>query len=371
MTSSRDAYHPRLTRQPLARRAPAFGQDDTDIETDLIVIPTEDHHNWDGMIFRPRRGAVDPRMAVLVIHGSVGHYLTGMPRRLAFHLAERGYAALTANTRMANYGVFFGTGLLDEAQLDIAAAVRALRERGFRRIILLGYSMGSTMVAQYQAVQAPPEVIGVCTIAHPLSLPLSLRRRWERFGSNPSYNEMCAIVTREMGATDDPERDRIIIVQRATGPTDRPEHSEIWTYRTWWHSRGPEALSAESRRWVGLLRVPLALIQARGRPADPEVRGRIAATPRPRRRLSRGAPRIRRGRQPHLRRTRARRGRGGRAVGHPSGRAHPRRRGGGPAACAAPGRRARRGARSYVSALRNTVPRRSIPSAISAGLTPL
>ena len=29
------------------------------------MIPTEDDHNWDGMIFRPRRGAVDPRMAVL------------------------------------------------------------------------------------------------------------------------------------------------------------------------------------------------------------------------------------------------------------------------------------------------------------------
>ena len=95
---------------------------------------------------------------------------------------------------MANYGVFFGTGLLDRAQLDIAAAVRALRERGFRRIVLLGYSMGSTMVTHYQAVNAPPEVIGVCTLAHPLSLPLSLRRRWERFESRPSYNEMCSIV---------------------------------------------------------------------------------------------------------------------------------------------------------------------------------
>ena len=263
MTTHRDAFHPRLTNPvPIVRRPPAFGKDDTRIETDLIVIPTDDGHSWDGMIFRPRHGAVDPRLAVLVIHGSVGHYLTGMPRRLAFHLAQEGYAALTANTRMANYGVFFGTGLIDRAQLDIAAAVRALRERGFRRIILLGYSMGSTMVTHYQAVHAPPEVIGVCTIAHPLSLPQSLRRRWERFGSIPSYNEMCAIISRQMEGGDDPERDRIIIVRRATGPSDRPEDAEIWTYRTWWHSRGPEALSAESRRWVGLLRVPLGLIQA-------------------------------------------------------------------------------------------------------------
>jgi len=279
VTSHRDAFHPRLTNpEPIVRRAPAFGKDDSHIETDLIVIPTDDRHAWDGMIFRPRHGAIDPRLAVLVIHGSVGHYLSGMPRRLAFHLAQRGYAALTANTRMANYGVFFGTGLIDRAQLDIAAAVRALRERGFRRIILLGYSMGSTMVTHYQAVHAPPEVIGVCTIAHPLSLPQALRRRWERFGSIPSYNEMCAIVTRQMEGRDDPDRDRIIIVRRATGPSDRPEDAEIWTYRTWWHSRGPEALSAESRRWVGLLRVPLALIQAGADPLISQAEGSLLAT---------------------------------------------------------------------------------------------
>jgi len=262
----------------IVRRAPAFGTDDSLLETNLIVIPTDDGHNWDGMIFRPRREAIDPRLAVLVIHGSVGHYLSGMPRRLAFHLAHHGYAALTANTRMANYGVFFGTGLLDEAQLDIAAAVRALRERGFHRIILLGYSLGSTMVTHYQAVHAPPEVIGVCTLGHPLSLPLSLRRRWERFASIPSYNEMCAIITREMGGSDDPERDRIVIVRRATGPSERPEHAEIWTYRTWWHSRGPEALAAESRRWVGLLRVPLGLLQAADDQLIPPSEGRLLAT---------------------------------------------------------------------------------------------
>jgi len=278
MTSHRDPFDPRqVLSPPIVRRPPAFGEDDIQLETDLIVIPTEDNHSWDGMIFRPRRGAIDSRLAVLVIHGSVGHYLSGMPRRLAFHLAQQGYAALTANTRMANYGVFFGTGLLDQAQLDIAAAVRALRERGFRRIILLGYSMGSTMVTHYQAVHAPPEVIGVCTLAHPLSLPLSLRRRWERFGSIPSYNDMCALVSRQLEGTDDPERDRIVIVRRATGPSERPEHAEIWTYRTWWHSRGPEALTAESRRWIGLLRVPLGLIQAADDPLIPQAEGQLLA----------------------------------------------------------------------------------------------
>ncbi|MFN8108801.1 MAG: alpha/beta fold hydrolase [Thermoleophilia bacterium] len=185
-----------------------------------------------------------------------------MPRRLAFGLAQVGIPVLSANTRMANYGAFFGSGLLDRVPTDIHAAVAALRRRGYRRIVLVGYSMGSTMVTHYQARHAPPEVVGVCTIAHPLSLPNSLRRRWERFGATPDYNEMSRIVQRGMAGTDDPDRDRIVIVERGAGASHRPEHAEIWTYRTWWHSRGPEALAAESRRWVGILRVPLAIIQA-------------------------------------------------------------------------------------------------------------
>lgn len=250
-------------RKPLVRgRPPRFGRDDRRIETRLLLLDTEDGHKWDGMMFRPRFAPAENRVAALVIHGSVGNYLQGMPRRLAFGLAHAGVPVLTANTRMANYGAFFGTGLLDRVPMDIDAAVAALRRRGYRRIVLVGYSMGSTMVTHYQARYATPEVVGVCTIAHPLSLPASLRRRWERFGSEPSYNEMAGIVQRGLGGTDDATRDRIIIVERASGPSSRPEHAEIWTYRTWWHSRGPEALSAESRRWVGILRVPLALIQA-------------------------------------------------------------------------------------------------------------
>lgn len=270
MTTQENPFARRTgVRAPVVRRQPHFGTDDASLVTDLIVIPTEDDHKWDGMLFRPRQGAVDSRLAVLIIHGSVGHYLSGMPRRMAFHLAQRGIATLTANTRMANYGVFFGTGLLELAQLDVTAAVRALRERGFQRIVLLGYSMGATMVTHYQAVHAPPQIIGVCTVAHPESLSRSLRRRWERFGSSPSYDEMCAMAQAQLEGTDDPERDRIVIVQRATGPSAGPEDAEIWTYRTWLHSRGPDAHAGQSLRWVGDVTVPLAIIQAA---EDPLIR---------------------------------------------------------------------------------------------------
>lgn len=262
------------THRSVRPGVPMFGRDDRRLETRMVVLHPEDGGYRDAMLFRPRDpDARHRRVAVVVVHGSVGNYLTGLPRRMAFGLAQAGFSTLTINTRMANYGVFFGSGLLDRVHLDMDAAMRALRRRGYRRVVLLGYSMGATIVTRYQAVYEPPEVLGVCTVAHPLSLPQSLRRRWEQFGSIPSYAEMTALAGHGLGGRDDPAMDRIVIVRRAKGPTDRPEDAEIWTYRTWWHARGPEALSAESRRWVGVLRVPLAIIQAGEDPLIPDDEG--------------------------------------------------------------------------------------------------
>ena len=83
--------------------------DEADLNLDLVSILTSDDRNWDGLLLRPRRaGPVHRRVAVLVIHGSVGNYLAGVPRRIALGLARAGYTVLSANTRMANFGIFFG-----------------------------------------------------------------------------------------------------------------------------------------------------------------------------------------------------------------------------------------------------------------------
>ena len=129
---------------------PRFGIDDRHMRTEPLQIETEDHKWWDAMLFEPR-GARRSGQACLVVHGAVGNYLEGFPRRLAFGLAERGHAVLSINTRMANYGALFGGGLLHRTPADIDAGVATLRRRGYKRVILCGYSMGATMVTRYQA----------------------------------------------------------------------------------------------------------------------------------------------------------------------------------------------------------------------------
>jgi len=245
-------------------RRPAFGRDDREIHTRLVTLNTEDGHAWDGMLLRPRRG--DParrRLLVIVVHGSVGNYLSGVPRRVSFDLATQGFSVMSINTRMANYGVFFGSGLFHRTPLDLDAAMDVARGHGFSDVVLLGYSMGCTIATNYLAARNPPEVRGLCTIAHPLSLPGSLRRRWERFDATPTYDEV-ATIARPIVAehSDEPPDDRIFTVMRANGPRDAPDNGEIWTYATWWSSRGPESPHAESRESIGRVSVPIAILQA-------------------------------------------------------------------------------------------------------------
>jgi dienelactone hydrolase len=255
---------PRIVHRGGRHRPPLFGADDRDLAIDLVVTRTEDGQSWDGMIFRAAEG--DPhrrRLAVLVVHGSVGNYLSGVPRRVSFGLANAGFAVMSVNTRMANYGVIFGGGLMHRTPLDLDAALDVLRRRGFRRIVLLGFSMGATMVTHYQALRQPPDVVGVCTLAHPASLPAALKLRWGHFGADPGYEEVAELVhTRLAPDFEDAARDRIFVVRRARGFGERPLDGEVWTYRTWWFSRGPRAGHAESRLRVGHVNVPLAIVQA-------------------------------------------------------------------------------------------------------------
>lgn len=252
----------RVTHRGGRRRVPVFGMDDRELALDLVVTHTEDGQSWDGMLFRPAESR-RARTAVMVVHGSVGNYLSGVPRRVSFGLANAGFPVLSVNTRMANYGVIFGGGLMHRTPLDLDAALAVLRRRGFREIVLLGFSMGATVVTHYQALRQPPDVVGVCTLAHPASLPDALRLRWAHFGAEPGYEEVSEMVHNHLAPDfERAHRDRMFLVRRARGFGERPLDGEVWTYRTWWHSRGPRAPHAESRLRIGHVTVPIAIIQA-------------------------------------------------------------------------------------------------------------
>ena len=301
-------------------RRPLFGADDRALGIDLVVTGTEDGQSWDGMIFRPGRASPRRRLAVLVIHGSVGNYITGVPRRVSFGLANAGFTVMSVNTRMANYGVIFGGGLMHRTPLDIDAALGVLRRRGFSAHRAAGLQHGRD---DGHPLPGAAPAGGRDRRLHPGPPGLAARRAAAALGplrlrARPTPRSPSAAHLRLAPDYESPERDRIFIVRRARGFGDRPVDGEVWTYRTWWFSRGPRAPHAESRLRIGSVTVPIAIIQAgedelvraqRGPPArGARAPGRLpqrGARDDPRRR-----PRLRR---PRRRADRGRRGLAGRA----------------------------------------------------------
>lgn len=248
--------HDRLARRTSIRRGAEL-LDSHDLDAEPRLLETPDGHHWDAL-FVQAPGAQQARTLAIVIHGSVGNYLGGVPRRLAIELARVGVPALTINTRLANFGVIYGGGLFRSAIADIGTAVDDARKLGAERVALVGHGQGASLAALYQAENSRPEVVALVHVAHPGHPGRSQRERWDRLGAEPQY----ADVAREAARRDrDGVDDDIFVVDRGAGPTSRPEDAEIWTWRTWWDARNPDAEHLDGALLATRAGVPQLLIQ--------------------------------------------------------------------------------------------------------------
>ena len=194
------------------------------------------------------------QVPVLVqVHGLLGHFLArGTPRLLPHALLADGFNSLAINTRLAAAGQMTSRGVFDDTIYDIDAALGLLVEEGFQRIFLLGYSLGASMVVHWAANRQHPHVQGLILEGVAFSLPDSRRKRWEKWGSSPTYAEVYERAKALLGA--DPYRavhDEMFVAYQAAGPTREPLHSEIFTYKSWWFMMGPEAFNAMAHRHIG------------------------------------------------------------------------------------------------------------------------
>jgi pimeloyl-ACP methyl ester carboxylesterase len=203
---------------------------------------------------------------IIHVHGFLGNFLDGSQRFLPPILAKAGYSSLAINTRMANFGLFFGYGILEDTVPQIDTTIVFLKELGYKKIILSGYSLGGCIVLRYAALRNDPSrypsLKGAIALATPYSMPDSIRRRWDRWGSEPSYEEVYR-KAKEILKPDpyNSSEDRTILVYKARGNTYRPEHTEIYTYKTWWFLAGPQAEGAKTYKQIEQIKIPILLIQ--------------------------------------------------------------------------------------------------------------
>lgn len=211
---------------------------------------------------RARQRITGRRTAVVHIHGIMGNFLVGTLRFYPAPLARAGFPVLVLETRMANVGQLFGQAIFEEAIRDIDAAVRWLRAEGYDTLIVSGYSSGATLATRYAATHHVPDLRGLVCLGNPWGLPESMERRARQFDAVPDYATLTERVADALGDTpDDPALDRLVVVEQSRGPSTRPGDSEVYTYRTWWHSRGPAAASAKAHLQIGQVWAPILLVQ--------------------------------------------------------------------------------------------------------------
>ena len=146
---------------------------------DLMSTTASDGIRLDGAFFPPAegttpRGAVAAVDAVLLIHGSTANFYTPATKGMAEDLSQQGYACLALNTTAHDTvwlnqaeGKYYGVAyeILDRCRLDLRAGIDYLWELGYRRIALLGHSMGAVRVVYYAATEADGRVAAVIPVS--------------------------------------------------------------------------------------------------------------------------------------------------------------------------------------------------------------
>jgi alpha-beta hydrolase superfamily lysophospholipase len=164
---------------------------------DLISTTNDNGIRLDGAFFAPPFDAkpIGPVDAILLIHGSRGNFAEPNTRDMAEELRQIGYACLALNTTAhdtvwanasddMNYGNAYE--IIDDTCRDLKAGVDYLWNAGYRRIALMGHSMGAVRVAYYAATQADQRVAAVIPIS-PVRLSYSY---YQASGDAKEFNDL-------------------------------------------------------------------------------------------------------------------------------------------------------------------------------------
>jgi pimeloyl-ACP methyl ester carboxylesterase len=136
-------------------------------------VTTDDHVPLFGLLYTPTRPT---GYAVIHIPGGPGAFYSAQDMApLASELNRDDYAFLSINMRTAGSML---RARFEDYLLDVGAAVRLARQRGFTHLVLLGHSLGSARVVYYMARTKDPTVEGLVLSGVITSPYLEAQMRW-------------------------------------------------------------------------------------------------------------------------------------------------------------------------------------------------
>ena len=125
-----------------------------------------------GAMFSPAR-YIDPDTAVVLVHGVENFWYVGPTMFLATSLAGRGFTTFGYNG--AHSGPTFRWSTFEAAVQEVDDAIRLMKQRGFKRIVLIGHSLG-TPIIEYYAGHLPDALLSAIGVYGPhISIPAVTR----------------------------------------------------------------------------------------------------------------------------------------------------------------------------------------------------
>jgi len=144
------------------------------ITTQLCTFKTADNERLHGLLFTPSTGQSD--LALLFIHGVAMNFYLPPLSIFGQDLAARGFHSFVINTRghdwisrAGNLTKFGGSAYenLEDCFPDLDGSLEFLKERGYRRYILIGHSLGAIKSIIYQGTRRRADVVGIVSCSAP------------------------------------------------------------------------------------------------------------------------------------------------------------------------------------------------------------
>ena len=144
-----------------------------DVSLQFLALKALDGFRVEAALWEPPRKTRSDTTLIVMVHGSGGSYQRGPTFSLARGLSPNGYAALAINTRQHDSRV--NTDNFFDIRRDIEAALMTARSLGYRRIVLLGHSLGNIQVQYYAATDWSPDIKAVILTGAFAKLPSKSR----------------------------------------------------------------------------------------------------------------------------------------------------------------------------------------------------
>jgi len=187
---------------------------------------------------------------VVMVHGSGGSYRRSPQSGLGRRLAANGYASLAIDTRQHDDAI--NTDNFFDVRRDIEAAVATGRALGYRRLVLLGHSLGNIQVQFYAATTWDRDIKAVMLLGAFASLPWKSRSILVQ--DEGSYK---SLTDAAMKSLRDGTLDKVLPVKMRyfTGQDVAVTGQHVLTYR--WD----KSSVADGTYWIHRIPLPILLVR--------------------------------------------------------------------------------------------------------------